>query len=157
MSKFTYEQKLNAVKSYLKGKSSKKIIEELNIRTNAQLLFWVKQYKAHGASVLKEKRNHKDYNKEFKLKVLQWKKNNDATYEATALKFGISSPSIIYQWQRLFNKGELLNSTKKRGRPSLQPASLQPLSTSERIELEKLRKQNQALIQENHYLKDLVS
>ncbi|QNQ81608.1 transposase [Lactobacillus sp. PV037] len=157
MSKVSYEQKLSAVKSYLNGESSKKIIDELNIRTNAQLLFWVKQYKAHGASALKEKRNHKGYNKNFKLKVLQWKKDNEATYEATALKFGISSPSIIYQWQRLLNKGELLNSTKKRGRPALEQTPVQSLSSSERTELEQLRKQINALIQENNYLKNLVS
>ena len=157
MSKFTYEQKLNAVKLYLEGQSSRKIVKEFNIKTNSQLLFWVKQYKTHGANILKEKRNHQGYDRKFKVKVLKWKKENNATYEATALKFGISSPSIIYQWQRLFNKGELLNSTKRRGRPSLKHTSIKPLSSSERVELENLRKQNQALIQENRYLKDLVS
>lgn len=157
MSKFTYEQKVLAVKLYLNGQSSKKILEKFNIRTTAQLLFWVKQYKSHGFSILKEKRNHQDYDKKFKAEVLQWKKDNNATYEKTALKYGISSPSIIYQWQKLLNKGELLNSTKKRGRPPLHKYSSKPLSTSERLELENLRKQNKILIQENKYLKDLIS
>ncbi|GBG05500.1 hypothetical protein LrDSM24759_14140 [Lactobacillus rodentium] len=39
MTKFTYEQKLAAVKLYLEGQSSGEIIKKFNIGEHAQLLF----------------------------------------------------------------------------------------------------------------------
>lgn len=73
MSKFTFKEKQLAVNLYLQGISSDKIVNDLNIASRSQLLFWVKQYKKHGVNALKEKRRHQEYDIEFKLEVLDWK------------------------------------------------------------------------------------
>ncbi|GBG05499.1 helix-turn-helix domain-containing protein [Lactobacillus rodentium] len=157
MTKFTYEQKLAAVKLYLEGQSSGEIIKKFNIGEHAQLRFWVKQYKRHGPNILNPKKKHEEYSGEFKLNVLNWKKQYHETYEATAVKFGISNPGTIYQWQKAKDKGDLVASNKKRGRPPLvkKQKKISPLSKSEREELERLRKENRSLFIENEYLKKL--
>lgn len=116
MSKFTFKEKQIAVNLYLQGISSEKIVKQLNIASRSQVLFWVKQYKQHGLIALKEKRNHQAYDLNFKLKVLDWKTKNNASYEATALHFGISSSSLVYKWHKLNTEGKLAT-PKKRGRP----------------------------------------
>lgn len=157
LAKFSYEQKLAAVKLYLNGESSGKIIKEFKIGEHAQLLFWVKQYKRHGPGILKPKKIHAEYSSEFKLDALNWKENHHETYEATAIKFGISNPATIYHWQKAKLNGELVASSKKRGRPPLSKKTQKdkPLSSSEREELEKLRRDNRRLWIENEYLKKL--
>ena len=147
MSKFTFEEKQLAVKLYLQGTSSEKIVKELNVASRSQLLFWVKQYKKHGVTALREKRNHRDYSYEFKLEVLNWKKENSASYEATALHFGISSSSLIYKWNRLNEQGKLAQPVK-RGRPRKKE-----LIPTHHQEINDLRKQNQALLEEIERLK----
>lgn len=155
--KFTYEQKLAAVELYLSGQSSGKIIKEFDIGGHAQLLFWVQLYKRHGPTILKPKKTREAYSSEFKLNILNWKKRYHETYEAAAIKFGITNPSIIYQWQRDKDNGRLASSNKKRGRPPVSKKTKfnKSLSSSERDELERLRKENRALFVENEYLKKL--
>lgn len=148
MSKFTFKEKQLAVSLYLQGVSSDKIVNNLNIASRSQLLFWVKQYKKHGVNALKEKRRHQEYDVEFKLEVVNWKAKNKASYEATALHFGISSSSIVYKWHKLDMQGAL-STPKRRGRPK---KSLQSMTPEER-ELKMLREQNQALLQEINRLK----
>lgn len=148
MSKFTFREKQLAVNLYLQGVSSDKIVNDLNIASRSQLLFWVKQYKKYGANALKEKKRHQEYDVEFKLEVLDWKAKNKASYEATALHFGISSSSIIYKWHKLDAQGALAT-PKRRGRPR---KSLESMTPEER-ELKILRDQNQALLQEINRLK----
>ena len=143
LSKFTYKEKQLAVKLYLQGVSSNKIIKELNIASRSQLLFWVKQFQEHGELALKQKRNHREYDLDFKFEVLDWKAKNNASYEATALHFGIPTSSIIYRWQKADNDGTLAN-PKRRGRPK---KSLQSMTVEER-EIKSLREQNQALLAE---------
>ena len=143
MSKFTYNEKRLAVNLYLQGLSSEKIIKRLNIASRSQLLFWVKQFKEHGPAALEEKKNHQDYTLDFKLEVLDWKANNNASYEATAIHFGLPSSSIIYRWHKADNDGSLAN-PKRRGRPK---KSLQSMTVEER-EIKNLREQNQALLAE---------
>lgn len=157
MVKFTYEQKLAAVELYLSGQSSGKIIKEFNIGGYSQLLFWVQLYKRHGPTILKTKRIHEAYSSEFKLNILNWKKRYHETYEAAAIKFGITNPAIIYQWQKDKEDGRLTSSNKKRGRPPVSKKAKisKALSSSERDELERLRKENRALFVENEYLKKL--
>ena len=148
MSKFTYKEKQLAVNLYLQGVSSEKIVKKLNIASRSQLLFWVKQFKKHGPMALKEKRSHQEYDLDFKLEVLDWKTKNSASYEATALHFGISSSSIIYKWHKADNEGTLAR-PKRRGRPK---KSLQSMTPEER-EIKLLRDQNQALLETLNKLK----
>ncbi|WP_265488425.1 transposase [Lactobacillus sp. PV034] len=147
MSKFTFEEKQLAVKLYLQGTSSEKIIKELKVASHSQLLFWVKQYKEHGSSALREKRSHQEYPYEFKLEVLKWKNANNASYEATALHFGISSSSLVYKWNKQHEQGTLAVPAR-RGRPRKKD-SIPP----HQEELIQLRKQNQALLEELNRLK----
>ena len=157
LSKFSYEQKLAAVRLYLAGQSSGSIIKEFQIAEYAELLFWVKQYQRHGPASLRPSKTKSQYSSEFKLNALDWKKRYHETFEATALKFGLSSPATVYQWQKASDAGLLVAPKKKRGRPPLKQnrKSEKPLTDSERQELIKLRKENRALFIENEYLKKL--
>ena len=78
---------------------------------------------------------------------MNWKKENSASYEATALHFGISSSSLIYKWNRLNEQGKLAQPVK-RGRPRKKE-----LIPPHHQEINDLRKQNQALLEEIERLK----
>ena len=78
------------------------------------------------------------------------------SYQATALKYGISNTGIIANWQRAYKEGGIDALFIKQGRPTMhKKAKHKKLNKSELSELERLRLENRALHVEVEYLKKL--
>ena len=105
MSKYTVETKLKAIELYKKGLGSRQIQCKLNIPSHSTIDRWIILFKKYGKAGLITKRTRKKYSGQFKLEVLNWRKEHNESYQATALKYGISNTGIIANWQRAYKEG----------------------------------------------------
>lgn len=159
MSKYSQQFKLRVVHEYLTGpKGLADIAKKYGIASKENVRKWVQQYRTYGPNGLVPKQSITDYDGSFKLKVLKWLKQHRATLNETALKFDISEPSTIWQWQRLFDTGGIDALCRRRGRPT--GMNNKKKTTKKRItktdaDFKKLQEENELLKIENEYLKKL--
>ncbi|RUL45407.1 IS3 family transposase [Lysinibacillus antri] len=118
MSKFTLEEKLDAITDYLQGhKSFTDLAKELDTST-AVVRNWVKQYEHHGSKALNP--SYTKYSAQFKLDVLKYMNENGTSPNETAAIFNIPEPSTIRKWKRVFEKDGIDGlQLRKKGRPSM--------------------------------------
>ena len=95
MNRFSLEIKLKAVQMYLSGIGSTTIARRLGIKQDSSILMWVARYRKYGVQGLEIRSPKYDYDGDFKLKVLKWKKQHKVSYSQTALQFDISNPGTI--------------------------------------------------------------
>jgi len=152
MAKIALEQKLDAVKEYLQGRSSyREIAKTLSIDFKA-IIKWVRLYKAHGVDGLIPR--YTNYSGEFKLDVLNYMKTNGTSILETAAIYNISAPSTVAQWQRILEEqGIDALYSKKRGRPIMEEVSKK--RQHEEGSKEALLAEIERLRMENAYLKKL--
>lgn len=156
MSKYTVETKLKAIELYKKGLGSRQIQCKLNIPSHSTIDRWIILFKKYGKAGLITKRTRKKYSGQFKLEVLNWRKEHNESYQATVLKYGISNTGIIANWQRAYEEGGIDALFIKQGRPTMhKKAKHKKINKSELSELERLRLENRALHVEVEYLKKL--
>lgn len=156
MTKFSFELKKLAVEQYLRGIGSTTIARNLGIKDHHSVLMWVSRYKKFGIDGLKIRQSKYDYDGYFKLKVLNWKKQNQASYSATALHFDISNVGTIAAWQKKWNDGGAQALFTRRGRAKKMTTNRNRKSNQTSLsELERLKAENRALRVENEYLKKL--
>lgn len=96
MTKFSFD----TVQMYLSGTGSEAVTHRLGIRNHNNVLMWTARYRKYGVQGLEIRSPKYDYDGDFKLKVLNWKKQYQASYSQTALQFDISNPGTIATWQR---------------------------------------------------------
>lgn len=96
-----------------------------------------------------------NYGGYFKVQVLNWRKEHDQTYQNTTTHFKISSPSLIYTWEKRLAESWLDALFTKRGRPPMNKSPKKPVKYTNRelSELKWLRLENRQLHIENDYLK----
>lgn len=152
MAKFTFEDKLWAVKEYEKGNLSYRDIAKKLGTVHKSIQKWVNLYVEHGEDSLRK--SYTNYSATFKMEVLKYMDDNWASLNDTAVKFKIPDPSTILSWRRAVETGgqEALL-PKKKGRPPM---------TKERKKNNPTDQTNESLIQEverlrmeNAYLKKL--
>lgn len=97
MSKYNYEIKLKIVKENEIGYGGSYLAKKHSINLHT-LKNWVEAYKMYGEKVLKKSMSKSNYSGEFKLSVLEYKKNYKLSYKETAALFGIKNSSIIANW-----------------------------------------------------------
>lgn len=155
MSKYAVETKSKAIELYKKGLESRQIQCELNIPSHSTIDRWIILFKKYGKAGLITKRTRKKYSSQFKLEVLNWRKEHNESYQATALKYGISNTGIIANWQRAYKEGGIDALFIKQGRPTMhKKAKRKKINKSELSEIERLRLENRALHVEVEYLKN---
>lgn len=159
MTKYSVETKLKAIKLVKSGYSSRVVAAKMHIGSHKPIDNWLSQYQKYGKQALQIKLRHRYYSGEFKLKVLNWRKQHCESYLATAMHFGIPYDSTIANWQRKLNQGGIEALFTKRGRPAMVKKKKQKrqLDSDELSELKKLRLENRALHVENEYLKKLAA
>lgn len=155
MTKFSFEIKLKAVQMYLSGIGSPTIAQRLGIKQHTSVLMWVARYQKYGIPGLKIRTPKYDYDGDFKLKVLNWKKQHKASFPQTALQFDISNPGTIATWQRKLNQYGLKALFTRRGRAKHMTTKNNRQASKQLSELERLKAENRALRVENEYLKKL--
>ena len=81
---------------------------------------WVKQFESGGLDAIKPKSSKTIYSTEFKLNVLKVMKKGGLSLSDTALKFNISSPSLIGVWRKIYKTDGILGlKHNPKGRPSM--------------------------------------
>jgi transposase-like protein len=135
LTKFNFETKLEIVKRYLDGTSVSDLKKEYGIANHFSIFNWTDRYKKFGVEGLKVRTPGYEYDGNFKLAVLKWKKINQATYSRTALHFDISNPGTIANWQKILDKSGQLALF---GRHNIQ-------NSSEKTLIDKLEQENQNL------------
>ena len=146
VTKYSVDFKLKIVKENEQGVKIADLSKKYTINSSS-IINWIERYEKYGLEGLRIRSSGYDYDGKFKLKVLEWKKVNQATYSQTALKFDISNPGTIANWQKKFN---LLGPEALLSRQSRIPEN-----KSKIVQLEKLKRENRALLIENKYLKKI--
>lgn len=160
MSKFSLEFRIKVVTEYSSGKSSTSLAKEYGVSNDSVILGWIHRFECRGIEGLKARVPGQRYSSQFKVDVLNWRKQNRASLPATALHFNLSSPSTVWQWERRFKESGIAGLERKRGNPKTMakhkkntPKTVKQQTPS--AELKQLKKENQMLKLENEFLKKL--
>ena len=95
MTKFSFE----IVQMHLPEIGSTTIARRLGIKKVDSVLMWLARYRKFGVLGLEIRQSKYDYDGEFKLQVLNWRKQHQASSTATAQHFDISNGTIV-SWQK---------------------------------------------------------
>lgn len=159
MAKYSDEFKLKIVREYLDGSLGYELLaRKYGIPNEAQIRNWVRAYKEFGAEGIMRKYSKKVYTVQFKLDVLDFKKQTGASYRDTAIEFKMNNPSLIANWQRIFLKDGVEGlKSKPKGRPSMSKKRNVKSAKQEKemSREEELERENELLRLEVAYLKKL--
>ena len=157
MSKYSFEEKCEAVQRVLNGMSLSESARIMGVCAS-QVRKWFHLYENHGWEALKN--GGASYDGIFKVMVVEYMHSNHLSYKSTAAFFGVKCDSNVAKWERIYyEEGPegLLNCTP-RGRP---PKGMEKKkSVSQKKELSEATKEDliaevQRLRMENEYLKKL--
>ncbi|RYL93965.1 helix-turn-helix domain-containing protein [Sporolactobacillus sp. THM19-2] len=165
MTKYSIDFKVKVIGEYFERMGCTSLCHKYHIPSDKNFLSWVHRYQTNGLAGIKSCDQRPEYTCNFKLKVLNWmKENHSSSLESTALHFNISSPSTIYQWDRRFETMGVDGLKNKRGRPpmgkhknldstaSRNDKAKNPLQ-SDAQRFKNLELENELLRIENEYLK----
>ena len=155
MTKFTYNQKIEAVARYQnQGESINEIAKSIGVN-RAVLGNWIKQFEYHGLAAFEN--SYTSYTAQFKMDVLNYMNENGVSSNEAAVIFKISSPALIRKWRnQLKTNGIDALFSKKKGRPSMKKeTNKQPKQTPVEGSPEALQARIKQLEMENEYLKKL--
>ena len=159
MAKYSDEFKLIIVKEYLEGfLGYQRLAQKYGMPDKSPIQKWVNSYQALGKDNLRRNYSKKEYSVQFKLDVLNFKKETGASYQETADRFSIPERSIIANWNRIFlKKGVEGLEPKPKGRPSMsKKTKSNPPKKEKGIEREEqLEREIELLRLEVSYLKKL--
>jgi transposase len=152
MSKYSTEEKLEAVLAYLEGKESYKAIAKERKMSMAPLKRWVLRYREHGVEGLVS--SYTNYDIEFKMDILHYMNEFGASINETAARYNLASDYTVLRWKRQFEAGgiDALQPMKK-GRLLMKKESKKP--TPVEGSTEALQAEVEHLRMENAYLKKL--
>jgi transposase len=130
--------------------------QELSVKfgvSSRQIRYWSSVYRQNGLNSFL----HSDYpySQSFKLTVLTTMEENNWPLTFTSAYFDLSSPGILFQWQRLYAREGIDRLTpKKTSRPRMSKHSSEPKPSDQMTEKE-LREELEYLRAENAVLKKL--
>ena len=144
---FSKEIQIEAVSMYLKGVPPVAIRQKFGIKAHSTLEIWVNSIRQDGIYGIKDShRNKTSYPYSFKIKVINWRLNHNASYPITARKFRITSPSLIWHWERALESGRLKPDKRRRKRT---------MNKQEHDKIKKLEEENELLRIKVAYLEKL--
>ena len=118
-----------------------------------QIRYWSQVYRLNGLNSFTHKQL--PYSCEFKIHVLKTMKTNGWSLTYTSAYFDLSSPGVLFQWQKHYARGGITHlKPQKRGRPRVTSHSSTPKPSAEMTEKE-LREELDYLRAENAVLKKL--
>lgn len=153
MTKYSYEEKLEAVLRVVDDGMSLKNSAKITGTAGEHVRRWVMRYEQFGSEGLLLK--HGSYDGAFKLSVIEYMHENHLSLAQTAAKFGIPQDATVGKWERIYyEEGPDALFRDKRGRPS----KMNPKSSKKKMNKqteEDLIAEVQRLRMENEYLKKL--
>jgi len=155
MTKYTNEQKLDAVFRYQNSSESINEIAKRMSISKSVVYNWIKQFEYHGLAVFEK--SYTSYTAQFKMDVLNYMNENGVSSDKAAVIFKISSPKLIRKWRNQLNTlGVEALFSKKKGRPSMKKESnKQSKKVQAEGSTEALQARIKQLEMENEYLKKL--
>ena len=134
------------------SESSSAVSNRFNV-TDRQVRYWTAIYRIHGAESFRSV--HKPYSLAFKAEVLKTMTANSWSLGYTSAFFDLSSPGILFQWQKLYSReGQSRLIPRKKGKPRMTNHSSEP-KPSEQMTEKELREELEYLRAENAVLKKL--
>lgn len=154
MTKFSVEEKLEAINRALSGKESyRSIAQSIGVDDKA-IHKWLKQYEYNGVEAFIK--SYTNYTPQFKLDVLNHMIENGTSLNETAAIFGIAAPSTITRCQKQWNThGFVALQSKKKRRPSMKKNVNKQKQSPVEGSPEALQAEINRLRMENDYLKKL--
>ncbi|PFY41855.1 IS3 family transposase [Bacillus toyonensis] len=147
MTKFTAEEKLAAVQSYLEGVGGYDAVGASMGAAASTIRTWVIQYKHNGVEAFIK--SYASYSAQFKLDVLNYMNDQGTSSDEAAAIFNIPSSGLIRKWRKQFaSQGTDALISKKEGRLNMMKKtkkSTTPMKESIeelQIEVERLRMEN---------------
>lgn len=119
MVKFNLDFKIKIVTEYLSGCGSTTLAKRHDIAKEATILNWVHSFELRGIKGLELRKMDLNYSSQFKVEVLNWKNQREASLPATALHFNLSSPSTIWHWQKKYDDMGIAGLERRRGNPRM--------------------------------------
>ena len=153
MSKYSYEEKLEAVLRVIDDGMSAKQSGHILGTSESPVRRWVERYRQFGPEGLLLK--HGTYDGKFKISVIEYMHENHLSLFQTAVKFGIPTDSTVGKWERIYyEEGPDALLEERRGRKDMgKKKSSKPKKNVN--ENEDLLAEVQRLRMENEYLKKL--
>ena len=163
MPKYTKEFKTKVVLEYLSGElGGRPIVAKKHNIPDSTLKNWINKYNSGGFDNLTKKLNNNKYTSEFKLSVIQYRQINNTSLRETAEHFNLVNGSMVYRWEKAYQKHGLSGLEDNRGRPKKEMTKSNkksklniPISETEREELIRLREENRLLKMKIIYEKKL--
>lgn len=157
MSKYSFEEKYEAVQRVLNGMSLSESARIMGVCAS-QVRKWFHLYENHGWEALKN--GGASYDGIFKVMVVEYMHSNHLSYKSTAAFFGIKCDSNVAKWERIYYEEgpEGLLRKKPRGRPPKSMKKNKPVTQKKELSeetKEDLIAEVQRLRMENEYLKKL--
>ncbi|MGM8885400.1 helix-turn-helix domain-containing protein, partial [Psychrobacter sp. 1U2] len=136
--------KIRVIAYYQQGHSAFATAKHFNV-DDSDVLKWVNQYLKGGILAIKPKTNKAIYSREFKLHVLSTIADESLSQSQAALKFNISSPSLISVWRTAYTHHGMLGITAKaKGRPTVKHPYLTDKPDHEKS-IEEIKRENEYL------------
>ncbi|WP_339306276.1 IS3 family transposase [Paenibacillus sp. FSL L8-0435] len=153
MTKFSSDEKIQAVMRYKKGSESLKSIAKSIGLHHSGFLNWIRQYEHHGEKAFKK--GYTSYPAQIKLDVLHYMNEFGTSVRETAAIFNIPSHSTLLSWQKSLElQGIDALQPKKKGRSSMKKGSkAQKNQTLVEGSVEALQAEVERLKMENAYFK----
>ena len=148
MSKFSYEEKIQAVQLVEAGETVRSVSRQTGI-SHQVILNALAHCQRYGPESLSQHRY--DWSCEEKLAILRHMEEKRLSYAETSIQFGIKAISTVWSWHQRYQRYGMAGlENKKRGRPKKWRPPDDTMTREERLEAENLY-----LRAENAYLKKL--
>lgn len=117
--KYDLKFKQAVIAYYAQGHSSLSTAKHFAI-SDKDVSKWLAQFNLGGIDAIKPKQNKTIYTAKFKYNVLTTMQDERLSLSDTALRFGISSPSLISVWRKIYQTDGMLGlEPKSKGRVSV--------------------------------------
>ena len=103
MVKFNLDFKTKIVTEYLNGCGSTTLAKRYGIVRADTVLNWVLSFELRGVKGFELSKMDSNYSSQFKVEVLDWKNQYEASLPATALHFNLSSPNTVWKWLKKYD------------------------------------------------------
>ncbi|MFC0472207.1 helix-turn-helix domain-containing protein [Halalkalibacter kiskunsagensis] len=159
MAKYSEEFKLMIVHEYQKGHLSfDRLAKKYGMNDSTAIKKWVKVYDKFGTTGLMKKSKRETFSVQFKLDVISFMKRTGSSEMDTAIYFGLSSPSMIGAWKKVFLGDGVDGLDRAKGRPPMSDKAKNKKNRCTEKEMtyeQKLERENELLRLEVEYLKKL--
>lgn len=152
---YPIEIRIKVGRAYAEGKmTARELVEKFCISSKGDVMKWGALYKKHGEEGFRVQRS--SYSGDFKLTVIEYMHNTNASLSQTAAHFNIPSRESIRKWERIYyEEGKEALYEERRGRAS-KMGTKRPRKSKKNLETnEDLLAEVQRLRMENEYLKKL--